>query len=81
MPILMELVHHQKIIISKSTPQYPRWGNQPNNIFTKESVGRPYHLFPSLLEGGGSVTTYEELQLIISVTLLIVAILNCKHRK
>lgn len=50
--------------------------------YTYQGAGRAsIPPFPSLSEGGDPVSTYEELQLIISVALLIIAILTYTHRK
>lgn len=50
-------------------------------MLTREPVGRSYHLLLSLRKGGGAVSTYEEFQIIISVAMLIIAILNYNHKK
>ena len=55
-----------------------------NNLFTRAAGGRAPTHSESCRKGVVSMSTYEEFQLIISVTLLIIAILNYSkndHRK
>ena len=50
-------------------------------MLNREPVGRAYHLFFDLAEGGGLMSTYEELQIILTFALLVVTILNLKNKK
>ena len=52
-----------------------------NNILTKAAGRAAVVLRLSLAQEGMSMSTYEELQIIISIALLIIAILTYTHRK
>lgn len=52
-----------------------------NNILTKTASRAAVVPRLSLVQEGMSMSTYEELQLITSIALLIVAILTYTHRK
>ena len=68
------------------TPTYGsphKWGQHNGNIkcLTRQPVERLRFLALSLEGRGCLMSTYEEFMVILTVALLIVAILNLKHKK
>lgn len=60
-----------------------KWGQHHDNIIclTRQPVERLRFLALSLEGRGCLMSTYEEFMVILTVALLIVAILNLKHKK
>lgn len=56
-------------------------GGKLNNVFTRVAGGRAPTHSENPVEGVVIMSTYEELSLIISIALLVVAILNYTHKK
>jgi len=52
-----------------------------NNVFTRVAGGRAPTRSENPAEGVVIMSTYEELSLIVSIALLIIAILNYTHKK
>ena len=51
-----------------------------HNIFTR-AAGDSIHQFRVLAKGGDIMSTYEEMQIILTFALLVVAILTYTHKK
>ena len=64
--------------IKKTVPAPQRAGEQLNNVFTRVAGGRAPTHSENPVEGVVNTSTYEELSLIISTALLVVAILNLR---
>ena len=75
-------IRHFSATILYVKPPCPLWaGEKLNTVFTRVAGGRAPTHSENPVEGVVIMSTYEELSLIISTALLVVAILNYTHKK